>query len=128
VATVRTHGLAISGGNATPQMRSVFGAVVLPDGIARMTLTPIRVISPPAPVNPLRFGTVTTSVHDNVAAFRFAVPYVQDRHAKSLVYAVTVVARATWYDRRDNVIVRTTTQLPLWLRVRGNNGPITATN
>jgi hypothetical protein len=128
VATVRTHGLAISGGNATPQMRSVFGAVVVPDGIATVRLKPIRLISPPAPINPRRFGTVTTSVHDNVAAFRFAVPYVKDHHAKSLVYAVTVVARATWYGRRGNVIARTTTQLPLWLRVRGDNGPTTATN
>lgn len=127
VASVRTHGLAVSGGNATPQMMSVFGAVVVPDGVATLTLEPIRLISPPAPVDPRRFGSVTTSVHDNAAAFRFAVPYMKDRHAKSLVYAVTVVARAIWSDQRGNVIARTTTQLPLWLRVRGK-GPITATN
>ena len=127
VATVRTHGLAVSGGNATPQMRSVFGAVVVPDGVATVTLEPIGLISPPAPVEPRRFGTVTTSVHDNVVAFRFAVPTVHDLRAKSLVYAVTVVARAIWSDQRGNVIARTTTQLPLWLRVRGK-GPITSTN
>jgi hypothetical protein len=127
VATVRTHGLAVSGGNATPQMRTVFGAVVVPDGVATVTLKPIRLISPPAPVDPHRFGTVTTSVHDNVAPYRFAVPYVKDRHAKSLVYAVTVVARATWTDQHGTVIARTTTQLPLWLKVRGK-GPITSTN
>jgi hypothetical protein len=108
-------------------MRTVFGAVVVPDGVATVTLDPVRVISPPAPVDPRRFGTVTTPVHDNVATFRFTVPFVRDRHAKSLVYAVTVVANATWTDQHGHVIAHTTTQLPLWLRVRGTT-PITGTN
>lgn len=128
VTELRTHGLAVSGSNATPTMRSVVGAVVVPDGVATVTLQPIRLISAPAPVDPRRFGTSTTSVHDNIAAYRFSVPYVHDPRQKSLVYAVTVVARATWSDRHGNVIAQTTTQLQLWLKVRGNNGPITATN
>jgi Alcohol dehydrogenase GroES-like domain len=128
VTELRTHGLAVSGTNATPTMRSVFGAVVVPDGVATVTLQPIRLISAPAPVDPRRFGTSTTSVHDNIAAYRFRVPYVQDPRQKSLVYAVTVVARATWRDRHGNVIAQTTTHLQLWLKVRGDNGPITATN
>jgi hypothetical protein len=123
---VRIHGLAVSG-NATPEMRAVFGAVVVPDGVATIKLEPMRVISPPAPVDPRRFGTVTTSVYDNAAAFQFAVPTVTDRHVNSLVYAVTVLAQAIWTDQQGNVIARTTTQLPLWLRVRGK-GPINATN
>jgi hypothetical protein len=127
VALVRTHGLAVSGGNATPSMRTVFGAVVVPDGVATVTLDPVRLISPPAPVDPRRFGTVTAPVHDNVATFRFTVPFVRDLHAKSLVYAVTVIANATWTDQHGNVIAHTTTQLPLWLRVQGKT-PITATN
>ena len=97
-------------------------------GVATVTLQPVRLISPPASVNPRRFGTSTTSVHDNIAAYRFTVPYVQDPRQKSLVYAVTVVARATWRDRYGTVIAQTTTRLQLWLKVRGNNGPITATN
>jgi hypothetical protein len=128
VTELRTHGLAVSGTNATPTMRSVVGAVVVPDGVATVTLQPIHLISAPAPVDPRRFGTSTTSVHDNIAAYRFRVPYVQDPRQKSLVYAVTVVARATWRDRHSNVIAQTTTHLQLWLKVRGDNGPITATN
>lgn len=128
VTELRTHGLAVSATNATPTMRSVAGAVIVPDGVAAVTLQPIRLISPPAPVDPHRFGTSTTSVHDNIAAYRFTVPYVHDPRQKSLVYAVTVVARATWRDRHGTVIAHTTTQLQLWLKVRGNNGPITATN
>jgi len=128
VTELRTHGLAVSGTNATPTMRSVVGAVVVPDDVATVTLQPIRLISPPAPVDPRRFGTSTTSVHDNIAAYRFTVPYVHDPHQKSSVYAVTVVARATWRDRHGTVIAHTTTQLQLWLKVRGNNGPITSTN
>jgi hypothetical protein len=128
VTELRTHGLAVSGSNATPTMRSVFGAVVVPDGVATVTLQPIRLISAPAPIDPRRFGTSTTPVHDNIAAYRFSVPYVHDPRHKSLVYAVTVVARATWSNRHGDVIAQTTTQLQLWLKVRGNNGPITATN
>jgi hypothetical protein len=128
VTELRTHGLAVSGTNATPTMRSVVGAVVVPDGVTTVTLQPVRLISPPAPVDPRRFGTSTTSVHDNIAAYRFTVPYVHDRRQKSSVYAVTVVARATWHDRHGTVIAQTTTQLQLWLKVRGNNGPITSTN
>ncbi|HJS97214.1 MAG TPA: hypothetical protein VJ741_23295 [Solirubrobacteraceae bacterium] len=86
----------MSGTNATPTMRSVVGVVVVPDGVATVTLQPVRLISPPAPVDPRRFGTSTTSVHDNIAAYRFTVPYVRDPRQKSLVYAVNVIARATW--------------------------------
>jgi hypothetical protein len=128
VTELRTHGLAVSGTNATPTMRSVTGAVVVPDGVATVTLKPVRLISPPAPVDPRRFGTSTTSVHDNIAGYRFTVPYVHDPHQKSLAYAVNVIARATWRDRHGAVIAHTTTQLQLWLKVRGNNGPITSTN
>jgi hypothetical protein len=128
VTELRTHGLAVSGTNATPTMRSVVGAVIVPDGVATVTLQPVRLISPPAPINPHRFGTSTTSVHDNIAAYRFTVPYVHDPRQKSLVYAVTVVVLETWRDRHGSVIAHTTTQLQLWLKVRGNNGPITATN
>lgn len=128
VTELRTHGLAVSGTNATPTMRNVVGAVVVPDGVATVTLQPIRLVSPPAPVDPRRFGTSTTSVHDNIAAYRFTVPYVHDPHQKSSVYAVTVLARAIWRDRHGTVIARTNTQLQLWLKVRGNNGPITSTN
>jgi hypothetical protein len=128
VTELRTHGLAVSGTNATPTMRSVAGAVVVPDGVATVTLQPVRLISPPASVDPRRFGTSTTSVHDNIAGYRFAVPYVRDPHQKSLVYAVTAVARASWRDRHGTIVAQTTTQLQLWLKVRGNNGPITATN
>jgi hypothetical protein len=85
-------------------MRTVVGAVVVPDGVATVTLQPVRLISPPAPVDPRRFGTSTASVHDNIAAYRFTVPYVHDPHQKSLVYAVTVLARATWRDRHGTVI------------------------
>ena len=128
VTELRIHGVAVSGTNATPTMRSVVGAVVVPDGVATVTLQPVRLISPPAPVDPRRFGTSTTSVHDNIAAYRFTVPYVHDPRQKSLVYAVPVVARATWRNQHGTVIARTTTQLQLWLKVRGNNGPISATN
>ena len=67
-------------------------------------------------------------MHDNVAGYQFSVPYVRDPRQKSLVYAVSVLARATWSDERGHVIAQTTTQLQLWLKVRGNNGPIKATN
>ena len=111
-----------------PSIAYRLARVAVGDGIATVTLRPVRLISPPAPVDPRRFGISTTAVHDNIAAYRFTVPYVHDPRQKSLVYAVTVVARATWSDRHGTVIARTTTQLQLWLKVRGSNGPISATN
>jgi hypothetical protein len=128
VATVRTHGLAVSDANATPQMRTVLGAVVVPDGVARVTLEPIRLVSPPAPLAPRRLGTVTAAVHDNVAAFRFPVPTATNRHKSSALYGVTVVVRAIWFDQRGNIIDRTTTQLYLSIRVYGTGGGITSTS
>jgi hypothetical protein len=119
VATVSTHGMAVSDANATPKMTTVLGAVVVPDGVASVTLEPIRLISPPARLDPHRFGTVTAPVHDNVAAFQFPVPTATNRHTRSALYGVPVVARSIWHDKQGNVISRTTTRLYLSIRVRG---------
>lgn len=127
VATLRARGLATTAGNATPQMHSVIDVIVVPDGVASVTLRPIRLIAPPAPINPRRFGTVTTSIHNNVGAFRFNVPTARNPHTPSGVKYVHVLMRETWSDPHGKIIARTTTRIPLWLRVHGI-GPINSTN
>ncbi len=109
-------------------MKTVVGAVVVPDGVARVTLELIRPVSSPAPLDPRRYGTVTASVHSNVAAFRFPVLTATNRHRRSALYGVTVVARAIWFDQRGNTIARTTTKLYLSIGVHGIGVGISSTN
>jgi hypothetical protein len=119
LATVISHGLAISDAQMTPRQRVVFGAVVVPDGVAKVTLEPIRIVSPPARLDPHQFGTITTQVHQNVASFQVPVPTVTNPQKQSALYGVAVIARATWFDRRGRIIDRTTTQLYLSINLRG---------
>jgi hypothetical protein len=59
VASVKTHGLAIFDANPTSANGTVPGALVVPDGVGRVTLQPIRLISPPVALDPRLFGTLT---------------------------------------------------------------------
>jgi hypothetical protein len=119
--TVIKHGLAISDAQGQPTQTVVLGAVIVPDGVAKVTLEPIRIVAPPAPINPdqLRNLSVTTEVHDNVAPFRFPVLTATNPKKPSALYGVTVIARATWFDRRGSVIDHTTTQLYLSINLHG---------
>jgi hypothetical protein len=121
VADVQAHGLAIS--NAVPVNGSAEGVIVVPDGVAKVTLTPIRLISPPAALDPLLIGTTTTTVHENVAPFKFSIPAAINRRMWSNVYGVPAVAKAIWFDANGNVIRQTTTHLDLFVNVLGK-GPV----
>jgi hypothetical protein len=119
LVTVSTRGLWISDAQASPRMTTVRGAVLVPDGVAKVTLQPTRIVSPPAPITARHFGTITASVHDNVAAFRFPVLTATNARKTSALYGVTVIARATWFDQRGNLIHRTSIPLYLSITVRG---------
>jgi hypothetical protein len=119
LTTVINHGLAITNAQMTPSQRTVFGAMLVPDGVAKLTLEPIRVFSPPAPLKPSQFGRVTTHVHDNVASFQVPVPTATNPQRKSALYGVAVIAKATWFDRHGRIIDRITTQLYLSINLHG---------
>lgn len=120
VSTLLAHGLAITDG--TPGKKLVDGVMVVPDGVARITLTPIRLIHPPVTVNPSRFGTATATVRDNVAAFQLPIPTLANRHAFSGEFGAPAVAQDVWFDAGGNVVKRTTTTLDLFVTVSGK-GP-----
>lgn len=121
-ATVLARGLALSD---PPSGKTI---VVVPDGVARVTLQPIRLTPPqirpgvphPPAVQPGDFASVTAAVHDNVAPFELTVTVV-DPHAHSGTFVFVAVARATWFDGKGHVIRETTTtdlELPVNVRAR----------
>jgi hypothetical protein len=127
LATVTNHGMWVSDAQATPTMTTVRGAELVPDGVDKVTLEPIRIISAPAPVVARQFGSVSADVHDNVAAFRFPVLTARNSHRASALYGVTVIARATWFDH-GKIIKRITTQVYLSITVQGQGPGGVATN
>lgn len=118
VGAVLAHGLALIGGLAGRD-----GVVVVPDGVARVTLGPIQLIDPPAKVDTNNFDTITATVRDNVAAFQMPMLTASSRRAYSGLFGVPAVAQAIWFDTTGNVIKRTTTHLDLIIKVAGK-GPL----
>jgi hypothetical protein len=121
-ATVRTHGIALSDPTRAKAI------VLVPDGVASITLQPIRLTPPriapgfqkPPAVRPSDFASVTAAVHNNVAPFELKIPTITDRHARTkMTYLFVAVARATWFDGKGRVIRQTTNELDLPVAVQG---------
>lgn len=120
-ATVRVHGLTLS----DPTRGKTI--ILVPDGVASVTLQPTRLTPPqiapghqqPPAVQAGDFASVTAAVHDNVAPFELKLT-VTDRHARPRTYFFVAVARATWFDSKGHVIRQTTTtDLDLPVTVQG---------
>jgi hypothetical protein len=110
VATIRDHGFAlmasVSVGCCTTQ-----GVIVVPDGVARLSLGPFHLISPPVPVSAAELPSVTVPVKDNVAAFQIRIPTVTGRVENPVLWGVLATAHDTWFNANGKVIARTTTRL-----------------
>ncbi len=120
VSTVLAHGLALADdGRGT----HVIGVMVVPDGVARITLRPIRLIAPPVAVNLKRFGAVSATVDHNIAAFQLPIPTVASQRAYSGQFGVPAVAQAIWFDAGGNMLKRTTTSLDVMVTVVGKRSP-----
>ncbi len=112
---IRSHGLALAssaGGNLLD------GVVLVPDGVAKVTLRVSRVIDPPVKVNPSQFGTATAAVHDNIAAFQLTLPHVTVKKGLSGMFGTPGVLQTTWFDARGNFIKHTTTHLDVVITVK----------
>jgi hypothetical protein len=116
--TVRKHGLAVTGNVRSTAVQD--GVVLVPDGVARITLQPIRVGRTPVPVNPSAFGSATGAVSDNIATFQMPIPTITDtsRGAFSGLLGTTLLTRDTWYGPNGNVIKQTTTAFDVLLRLK----------
>jgi hypothetical protein len=121
VATFLAHGIALADNvRGTDRMD---GIVLVPDGVAKITLRPIRILRAPVRVDPRGFGTVTATVHDNIAAFQLSIPTVTSKSMVLGVFGTTAQAQATWFDASGNVVKRPTTNLPVLIKVLGKRFP-----
>jgi hypothetical protein len=121
-ATVREHGVALSDPTRAKAV------ILVPDGVASVSVQPIRLTPPhiapgyqqPPPVRPSDFASMTAGVHDNVAAFELKVPTITDPNARSrTTFFFVAEVRTTWFDNRGRVIRQTTNELDLAVAVRG---------
>lgn len=106
LGTIRAHGLALTD-NARGNAR-MDGVILVPDGVARITLHPTRLNDDPVNIDPSQFGTATATVHDNVAAFQLPIPTATtSRSAVSGLLGASAVAQTTWLDASGHVIKHT---------------------
>jgi hypothetical protein len=117
LASLRSHGRAIF--NTAPN-GSTAGALVVPNGVVEVQLGPFRLVDPPVPINAADIANATARVHENVAAFDISVPTVINHKVASGLYGVPAVAVAIWFDADGNIIRHTTTDLDLFVRIRGH--------
>jgi hypothetical protein len=117
VGTLQAHGLTLT--DASPVSGLVEGVIVVPDGVAKVTLKPVRFISQTAGIDPRQIVPATVAVHDNIAAYQFRIPTGANRQMATGVRGVPSVALATWVDANGNVIKQTTTRLDLFIKVDG---------
>lgn len=131
-----THGLSVFFG---AHSGSDAGVLLVPDGIASVTLGPFRPVplSTPGGVDSsaLKAATAaiqaTASVHDNLAAFKLTTPLMSSKRSVSAhrggrsgsaLLVLPTTAQATWFDANGHVIRRTTTEVHLLVSVRGAEG------
>jgi len=115
VGTLLAHGLSLS---SDPIAGNKFESLlVVPDGVAKVTLRPIRLIYPPAPISAASFGTATATVADNVAELRLAIPTAINQHAHANFRGLPAIAEDTWYGASGQVVRQTTTRIDLLIRV-----------
>lgn len=117
VGTLLAHGLALA--TNLPGGSVLYGVVLVPDGVARVTLRPIRVGASPVRIEPGRLGTGDAPVRDNIGTFQLPIPTVIDRTAISGLFGTSAMFRATWRDSSGSVIRRTTTRIDVLIRVKG---------
>jgi hypothetical protein len=115
VEAFRTHGLALA--DKPNGHDRLYGAVLVPDGVARITLHPIRLNRVPVNIDPRQFGTATATVHDNIASFQLPIPTATSPRSLSGELATSAVAQATWLAANGTVIRRTTTELNVVIRI-----------
>ncbi len=121
VETIRAHGLALTDNGRGEDMLD--GVILVPDGVARITLRVRRLMGAPVRIDPSRFGAAAATVHDNIAAFRLTIPTAVSRHAFSGLFGTGAVAQVTWFNAGGDVIKRTTTTFDVLIKVSGKRAP-----
>jgi hypothetical protein len=121
-----THGLSVF---TNAQNGTNRGALLVPDGIAKVTLDSFRLPphSAPSGLNPNRLAAATAglhataAVHDNIAALQLAIPEITIPRGLSGLFGMPATAQAIWSDPNGRVIRRTTTGVDLLVRISALN-------
>ncbi len=121
VATLQAHGLGVFTFAANDTNR---GVVIVPDGVARVTLGSFRLTDPPAAINPSEIVSAISVVHENVAAFQLkGLTATATSRRQAGLYGVNAVAQMTWFAANGKLIRHTTTNLSLVVNVHGRTQP-----
>ena len=121
VAVLRAQGVSI----VTYDRGRNVGAIVVPDGVTKVTLSAFR-----APrilhLTRFRIPTVTASVHDNVAVFHVVAPRVTT-HGRGPgdpmpgLVSADAYTRMTWFGAQGQILNRTTIDIPFNFIVRAHH-------
>jgi hypothetical protein len=117
VGAVRTSGLLL----ATVLDGKSVNALVVPDGVARVTLGPISQ-DRPTPLKASAIATQTLTVRDNLVVLTFTPSTATSRRFRTSIYFVSAHLEAIWLAADGHVIrrVRMPFQLPVQVRHAGH--------
>jgi hypothetical protein len=101
LTTLQNHGIALSAPLGSAGGLGV--VIVVPDGVAKVELQPIKLLSTTAPSGGTRFKALTARASGNLSVFRFPIPAAARRQ--------TLRTREVWFDASGRVIRRMTTLL-----------------
>jgi hypothetical protein len=109
VSALRSHGLNLF----TYARHANVGVILVPDGVAKVTLGPFRAQLETVEPNPAPVPTTTAKVRDNIAAFRLPVPSIPAWAGITAAHrprmsSAGAFAHMTWLDANGNVIKRAT--------------------
>jgi hypothetical protein len=118
VQTLRTHGLTLT--NNAPDKRSIDGIVLVPDGVATVTIQPVHITRTPFKVNISQFGTARAAVHDNIAAFQLPMPTATNTRLPKGMTDVPAIAVETWKATDGQIIKRSREKIDLEINLPGH--------
>lgn len=122
--TLQTRGVGLfTHSPVDPSSGRNWGVLVVPDGVARVTLTRLRVAGPVARVRPTVEVNRTAVVHSNVASFSIRIPPASIPTATAGLYLVNAIAQMIWRDARGRLVRMTTMSVQVTMRLRGGPRP-----
>lgn len=113
IAELLAHGAALC---ATAHGRNLC-AVVVPDGVARVTIGAVRQANAPLSLSDPRVLRSTATVHDNVATFTLPSPRASSRRLPSHLYLADMTTGMSWLGGDGHALAQTTVTMQVTVRV-----------
>jgi hypothetical protein len=116
VATLEAHGAGVFAYSPVGINTGIF---LVPDPVARVTLSRLHLTGPFAAITPTITINKTAVVHENVAPFQFRLPVEHSPHNTTGLYSVNAQAQLVWRDSAGKPMRHATTAVQLTIRVTG---------